>query len=143
MSEKGGGVTGPEAAYKRGGIRRRGGVCPEPGCPNLNPCSEHDRSFRRRDRETPRPSAAAQGYDAAWRRLRKIHLHRHPLCVVCGAPSSNGRSNHVDHIIPVAAGGPRLDPDNLQTLCHTHHNQKTRDDQKRYRLDRSSAGGGV
>lgn len=31
----------------------------------------------------------------------------------------------VDHKVPVSAGGAPFDPDNLQSLCHSHHSQKT------------------
>lgn len=120
---------------ERNGIplsRAKSGVCSEPGCPNLNPCSDH--AGRVRSGEKSRLSASAQGYDATWRRLRKWHLHRFPLCAVCGSTGSGRRSNHVDHIVPLEAGGPRLDPANLQTLCLPHHNEKTAQDRKRYTL---------
>jgi 5-methylcytosine-specific restriction endonuclease McrA len=31
----------------------------------------------------------------------------------------------VDHIIPIEAGGAKLDPDNLQTVCKRCHTHKT------------------
>lgn len=32
----------------------------------------------------------------------------------------------VDHIIPIKQGGKELCSDNLQSLCHSCHNRKTR-----------------
>jgi hypothetical protein len=37
------------------------------------------------------------------------------------------RARHVDHVMPVAAAPHRrLDPTNLQSLCHAHHNIVTK-----------------
>jgi hypothetical protein len=62
-------------------------------------------------------------YDHAWERLRLRHLKRNRTCVVvgCGKPA-----RHVDHIVTVkAAPWRRLDPTNLQSLCHACHNRLT------------------
>jgi len=104
--------------------RRPPGPCPEPGCPNLTPCADHN-LVRIRTGEAKRPSARAQGYDRAWERLRIWHLHRYPLCVRCGSPGTTRSPNHVDHIVELEDGGARLDPANLQTLCLPCHNRKT------------------
>jgi 5-methylcytosine-specific restriction protein A len=75
-----------------------------------------------------RPSAAARGYDADWRRFRAWYAAGHPaVCVRCqhGGPSED---MHLDHIRPLEQGGPRLDEDNVQWLCHTCHNKKTAED---------------
>jgi len=42
------------------------------------------------------------------------------LCQECGE-----WGDQVDHIVEVADGGTNI-PSNLQTLCRTHHNHKTR-----------------
>lgn len=76
-----------------------------------------------------RGTSAARGYGYTWQRIRLAHLKREPLCRPClaagrvngGAPSL---PLHVDHIVPLADGGTNLQ-ENLQTLCHEHHNQKT------------------
>jgi 5-methylcytosine-specific restriction endonuclease McrA len=48
------------------------------------------------------------------------------------ASGSEGREHVVDHIVPFhGLDDPlRLDENNLQTLCHTHHQQKTARDQR-------------
>lgn len=66
-----------------------------------------------------RPSAHSRGYDRPWERLRKMHLRKYPTCVV---PGCGNRAVDVDHIVSVAvAPRRRLDPMNLQSLCHKHH----------------------
>lgn len=37
----------------------------------------------------------------------------------------------LDHITPVEKGGDPWDPENLQTLCRSHHIDKTRRERKR------------
>jgi len=100
-------------------------VCAQPGCPEIAVvgayCPAHAVSSRREYVDN-RPSAARRGYDREWRTLRTRYLREHPDCELCG---SNDRVQ-VDHIVPLANGGARLDPNNLQTLCFTHHSQKTR-----------------
>ena len=98
--------------------------CRHPGCGNLvrgagGQCSEHRGEARRRADEL-RPSAAARGYDRDWQELRRRHLEENPDCVECGDPATQ-----VDHKVPIAAGGARLDPANLQSMCTTHHSVKT------------------
>jgi hypothetical protein len=60
-------------------------------------------------------------YDHKWERLALRHLVRQPNCVVCG-----GKAEHVDHVMPIrVAPWRRLDPTNLQSLCHGCHNRIT------------------
>ena len=66
-----------------------------------------------------------------WRMRSKSYRMAHPLCEMCEEVEITKESKVVDHIEP-------LDPlcteeefirnsteDNLQALCHEHHNQKT------------------
>jgi len=79
----------------------------------LCPCEKQ----RKAEADATRPSAAARGYDAAWRKLRAKHLKRQPNCVMCGEPGDT-----VDHIKKVSDFPElRLDPLNLQTFCRHHH----------------------
>lgn len=59
---------------------------------------------------------------ARWQKLRALQLHNHPLCVMC-RPRRLTIATVADHIEP-HRGDPILfwDPDNLQSLCETHHN---------------------
>ena len=101
--------------------------CKHPGCPKLVPygeryCEEHSVQHTKE-----RGSAARRGYDARWRRERKIFLQSHPLCVKCLEKEKLTRATVVDHIIP-HRGDKKLfwDHTNWQALCKHHHDQKTR-----------------
>ena len=47
------------------------------------------------------------------------------LCQECLKIGRTERATEVDHKIPMAAGGARLDPENLQSLCIRCHSKKT------------------
>ena len=62
-----------------------------------------------------------------WKAVRKIAIERNPFCVICNRPAKV-----VDHIKEIKDGGAPLALENLQSLCHLHHNQKTaREKEKR------------
>ena len=88
--------------------------CTQAGCPNpvmrYGRCHLHQRE---------RPSAAARGYDARWKRLSKAILAEEPRCAGCGRPATL-----VDHIVPLNDGGTN-ERSNLQPLCARCHNAKT------------------
>ena len=90
--------------------------CREPGCPALTPeggrCRAHRRTYERR-RGTP----GQRGYNAEWRRMRKVVLAAHPYCE-CGA-----RATEVDHIKPLRQGGTHA-PANLKAMCRPCHVRK-------------------
>lgn len=43
----------------------------------------------------------------------------------CEWPNCPRIADHVDHITPLAEGGDRYDPANMQSLCEPHHTTKT------------------
>ena len=59
---------------------------------------------------------------ARWRRLRRIFLTEHPLCVMCEADGYVCSATVVDHI-RTHKNDPTLfwDLKNLQALCKSHH----------------------
>lgn len=63
---------------------------------------------------------------AKWRKLRKWWVNRNPLCVECEKKGKVVGVQVVDHIVPIKQGGAELSSDNLQSLCHSCHNRKTR-----------------
>ena len=74
--------------------------CRHPGCPKLVPkgkkyCDEHVSLHPEEVR-----SAAARGYNARWRRLSKLFLLSHPLCVECQREGKYVKATVVDHIRP-------------------------------------------
>lgn len=96
-------------------------------------CEEHPRAplpdaRRRADRK--RGSAAARGYDARWHRLRNRLLVEEPLCRHCRNVGIVEPAVEVDHIVPLKAGGARLDPANCQPLCRPCHRRKTARDRR-------------
>lgn len=58
----------------------------------------------------------ARVYDHQWRRVRSDVLAERGLCEIRG-PKCLGIATEVDHIIPVGAGGARLDKSNLRPAC--------------------------
>lgn len=84
-----------------------------------------DRSKANREREPDsRASASRRGYNATWRRLRRMVLRREPLCRECKAAGFDVPAVLVDHIISLSEGGTNK-LENLQGLCIMHHNKKT------------------
>jgi 5-methylcytosine-specific restriction endonuclease McrA len=72
----------------------------------------YNRQVNRR-KDAARPSPAARGYDHDWRKVRAAVLERDGwVCRWCGQPAKT-----VDHLVPLAVGGDRLDPANLVAAC--------------------------
>ena len=100
--------------------------CRYPGCPNLcesgTYCPEH--SAESPDRL--RGNATKRGYDAKWRRARKLFLQRHPLCANCLSQGIVTPATVVDHIVPHRGDRALFwDENNWQPLCKNCHDQKT------------------
>ena len=73
-----------------------------------------------------RGSAAARGYDRAWRKLRLIKLKLDPLCWWCAREGRIEAATVVDHIKPIATHPElRMILDNLRSGCESHHNAHT------------------
>ena len=53
--------------------------------------------------------------------MRLVVLREEPVCRICRSKLSA----EADHIVPIAAGGGRLDRKNLQGLCKPCHSHKT------------------
>ena len=100
--------------------------CRYPGCPNLcesgTYCPEHSAGSPDR----LRGSAAERGYDAKWRRARKLFLQRHPLCANCLSQGIVTPATVVDHIVPHRGDRALFwDENNWQPLCKSCHDRKT------------------
>ncbi len=81
--------------------------CRQPGCPHrqaASRCAEHR-------------SRQARGYDADWERLRLAILRRDQWRCRIDGPGCTRLATSVDHIVPLALGGARLDPANLRAAC--------------------------
>ncbi len=92
------------------------GLCTTPGCDELADgprCPGHIRAVDRK-----RGTSSQRGYnDPAWRRVRKLVLERDEHTCQLRGRGCTGVATTVDHIVPLAAGGARLDPANLQAAC--------------------------
>lgn len=71
-----------------------------------------------------RPSAARRGYGRAWQKLRRLQLAREPLCRICRGAGLSVAARHVDHVVPLRAGGANK-LSNLQSVCAGCHSRKT------------------
>ena len=58
-------------------------------------------------------------YDHQWRRVRLVVLERDGWRCRIRGPKCTGDADEVDHIVPVEAGGSRLDMANLRAACGT------------------------
>lgn len=80
---------------------------------------------RKADADRNRGTSAERGYDSVWRRLRRMHLLAHPLCVFCWAKGLTVAATVADHIQTITDRPDlRLDPDNLQSLCKPCHDRE-------------------
>lgn len=66
-----------------------------------------------------------------WRKLRAWWVQQSPLCVICESEGRVKSCDVVDHIKPIKQGGEMYDLDNLQSLCHSCHNRKTQEENKK------------
>ncbi len=63
-------------------------------------------------------------YRGPWPRIRRTILERDNHTCQIQSPQCTGTATVVDHIIPVTAGGPWWDPDNLRASCNTCNNNR-------------------
>jgi len=104
-------------------------ACHHPGCPESiregRFCPAHEKKHQA-EIDQRRGSAASRGYDARWRRLRKMYLAANPICVdpFNDHPGQVVLATDVDHKVSKSKGGTSR-WDNLESLCHTCHSKKT------------------
>ena len=56
-------------------------------------------------------------YDSSWQRVRKLVLQRDGYRCRINGPKCETVANEADHIVPIDAGGRRLDMNNLRAAC--------------------------
>ena len=109
--------------------------CTYPNCPELtyigSRCAKHrvtrdqgkDRAYRTRE---DRKELTKFYSSLPWRKLRQYHITRNPLCTTCAQSGLTVVADVVDHIEEIRDNPTRrLDSTNLQSLCHSCHNNKT------------------
>ena len=62
---------------------------------------------------------------ARWLRTREAKLRRDPLCQACAVNGTVTPAGHVDHAVPLSAGGSATEDANLVSLCLPCHSRKT------------------
>jgi len=60
-----------------------------------------------------------------WRKFAKRFKQANPLCVECEKNDLVVPVKVVDHVVPINAGGAKLDEANCQSLCESCHNRKS------------------
>jgi len=88
-----------------------------PACTS-NRSREYDKNYRNKE-------SSKFYHSKSWKQVRILQLMEFPICKRCPALATIA-----DHKTPIDKGGPKLDRDNLQSLCHACHNIKTAEDKK-------------
>ena len=98
--------------------------------PLFRPKSARSKRERGRDHDQHRGTSAERGYDATWRRLRRMFLNANPLCVFHLRKRETVAATVVDHIKSVReAPELRLEWSNLQSLCKPCHDRLRQQEQ--------------
>ena len=125
--------------------------CKSPGCPELVPesaaggyCVGHVRQARAPRRTTARRRRMnheelkrdAWYSSKEWTKLRRAFISRNPLCRICSDNSFIRSADVVDHIVERKDNDSlRLKWSNLQSLCHSCHNNKTAEEKRKRNRD--------
>ncbi|RBW69467.1 HNH endonuclease signature motif containing protein [Bacillus taeanensis] len=111
--------------------------CNVMSCPELTSdtyCEQHreekdlERKENHREYKRERKDKKEQAFynSSEWIRLRDWKRSKSPLCEHCLKQGKLTPVDVVDHIEEIKDNPSRsLDPSNLMSLCHRHHNKKT------------------
>lgn len=120
--------------------------CPHPGCRQLITnhvkfCDAHTET-RQQKRNKQSTTMNREFYNStSWRELSKRHRTEYPLCRHCLELGILTPVSVVDHIIEIDDDPTlKLDPQNLQSLCHPCHNSKTASERRTRELNTISTG---
>ena len=87
------------------------------GCRHYNPDTDN-----KYNPPTPTVFKGDLPTDYQMRKAMNAYRKAYPLCAVCGAKTSFGKTNHVHHKLPKGKFPlKKADPDNFVTLCRRHH----------------------
>lgn len=82
-------------------------ICGQPGCANDQPCPDHAPKPWRNN--TERRPTALRGRARQQRNARILHRDHHRCQAATHDPRCDGTATEVDHVIPLAEGGPETD----------------------------------
>ena len=82
------------------------------------------KSFRSKATTRARGTKQQRGYGGEWERISRLKRQAYPMCEVC----KDATADDVDHIIPFSGVSDpmRTDWRNLQSICRSCHNRKTK-----------------
>lgn len=111
--------------------------CNHAGCRELMPltqryCKKHElwghkMTYKRRVHDSDEAKRQQFYKSKAWRNMAYRFKLANPVCVKCLAKGIIKKADVADHIIEIKDDwSKRLDENNLQALCNTCHNAKTK-----------------
>ena len=74
--------------------------------------------------QTRNPEAEQRIRGRKWMAIRERWFRAHPVCVMCEQQGRISLATQLDHRVPLIDGG-KDDETNYQSLCKTHHDEKT------------------
>lgn len=110
--------------------------CRNRKCPELTTegyCAACKKQNNKQYEKTERDKEAKAFYNTqAWRKLSTDIRKKEPLCRECKKEGRVKPATMVDHIIPISKGGAKLDRNNCQPLCWSHHSKKSAQEGSRF-----------
>jgi len=118
-------------------------MAPPRPCPRCGALITSTCARCRRKAEAARLSPAERGYGGDWPKVARAFLAKFPWCGQridgalhiehsrCVQHNERRRAQVVDHIVPLSAGGARLDVTNMQSLCTSCNTAKAYEDNRR------------
>lgn len=118
-------------------------ICTYPGCNVAIEVNDFDRSSPRCSQHptthVPKKIYAHHSHEGKhiyssyrWKKLRKQYAESQPLCEHCLKFDIVTPLAVVDHVKEIQHGGEPYDINNLQSLCHSCHNQKTAKERRKF-----------
>ncbi len=115
--------------------------CPHAGCRELiqnhtSFCEKHT-TTRKAKRNIQSTTVNREFYNSTeWRELSRTHRIKNPLCEHCLILGILTPVTLVDHIIEIEDDPTqKLNPQNLQSLCHACHNSKTAQERRKREIN--------
>ena len=120
--------------------------CKNAGCRELIPfnevyCSKHQRKKVYADYDTYENRKEIGGkyfkfyHSKQWQNASRIYKLKNPICEECYKDGVIKKADVTDHIVELRDDwSKRLDESNFQSLCHSHHNLKSRRERERRKI---------
>ena len=104
--------------------------CSHPGCPELATigqfCTAHSHVIKQESIRDPKGQRLYKTIN--WQHIRERQLAREPWCADCLKENRYTPATDCDHIKPWNGDPIKFFKGPLQSLCHSHHSQKTREE---------------